>query len=214
MTPTIESPKRKIELFLIDLFTVCKNCKSCQLGSQPAKSTSGIAIEYDPHVFSNGNYSKIFVVGQNPGMTEVMENEPFVGEAGAMFDMELKANGISRLDFYITNAVKCYTQANSKPTADSISLCSYILHAELAAIKPVLIVTLGEVAFGVFSDRNYSESLGKISLSTKSVPGGPYRIYPVYHPSPKSLADLARMGKFKSQIKRLAAIVLAGKAGR
>lgn len=213
MTPMIEGPKRKIELFLLDLFTAFRKCKSCPLGSQPA-TTTGVVIEHDPHVFSNVNYSKIFIVGQNPGMTEVMENEPFVGESGAMFDMELKVNGISRLDFYITNAVKCFTQGNSKPTPNSISMCSYILHAELAAVKPVLIVTLGEVAFSVFSDQNYSDSLGKISLSTKSVPGGPYRIYPIYHPSPKSLADLTRMGKFKSQIKRLAAIVRAGKTGR
>ena len=210
MTSTIDSPKRKTELFLIDLFLVCRKCQSCKLGSQPAR-TSGVNIEYDPHVFSNKNYSKIFVVGQNPGMTEVVESEPFVGEAGALFDMELKANGISRLDFYITNAVKCYTLANERPTAESVSSCSFILHAELAAIKPALIVTLGEMAFKVFSTLEYSSSLGTICTSDRDLPSGPFKLFPIYHPSPKNLADSTRMVKFKTQIRKLAGIVKAAR---
>jgi len=58
--------------------------------------------------------AKIMVVGQNPGVQEVIEGIPFVGPSGKFFDVAMeKVLGIRRCDMYVTNTVKCLCH-NSK----------------------------------------------------------------------------------------------------
>jgi uracil-DNA glycosylase len=93
------------------------------------------------------------VVGEQPGNGEDTEGTPFVGPAGQLLDESLEAAGIDRSTLYVTNAVKHFKwkaagkrRLHQKPTAAESSACRPWLLAELAAIRPRLVVCLGATA--------------------------------------------------------------------
>jgi uracil-DNA glycosylase family 4 len=188
---------------LLALKTACGSCVMCELG---LKKASRDGKEMNPHVFSSMNYSRIIVVGQNPGWNEVLVGSPFVGEAGKTFDCEIAKHGLSRQDFYICNAVRCFTQYNTRPSPSHLDRCEPFLHMEINLIKPLLVVVLGAVAFERFCPTSvFSESLKKIVISPKyKVP-----VFAIYHPSALNLEDSARRVAFEDQIRIMCALVKA-----
>ena len=174
----------------------------CELGR--ANACKGDTCR-DPHVLSNMNAaSRFVVVGQGPGWEELKVGMPFVGQSGSNFDAELIKNGANRLQFYITNTIKCFVQGNAKPTATQVKRCKPFLEMELTIIKPKLVVTLGASAFGVLCPNiNYQYSLGKISISEEF----DIKVFAVLHPSPLNLADKSRRMEFGRQIAILAKLV-------
>jgi len=190
--------------FLSTLSTACRLCQNCELGIKEAERTIGeVIIARDPHVFSNMAYSSRFlVVGQNPGWEELEKGEPFVGAAGRNFNKALERNGMSRSDFYISNAVKCFTPNNTKPTRRQQEKCSTWLQIEINTIKPIFVITLGASAFDVLCpDLKYSSSLGTI---VKSDEFG-VKIFPIYHPSPLNAENLP---EFNHQIDVLCELII------
>ena len=92
-------------------------------------------------------------VGEQPGNQEDMEGKPFVGPAGKLLDEALIAAGIDRKEVYVTNAVKHFKweprgkrRIHQKPNAKEIAACRPWLEAEIAALKPEIIVCLGATA--------------------------------------------------------------------
>src|SRR5262249_5688938 len=58
-------------------------------------------------VFGEGPLdASIMFVGEQPGDQEDLAGRPFVGPAGALFDLALEKAGIDRSGIYVTNAVK------------------------------------------------------------------------------------------------------------
>jgi len=93
------------------------------------------------------------LVGEQPGDVEDREGEPFVGPAGRLLDNALEAAGIERRDVYLTNAVKHFRhevrgkrRIHQKPAVEHIEACHPWLEAELAVVKPEVVVCLGSVA--------------------------------------------------------------------
>ncbi len=95
----------------------------------------------------------IVLVGEQPGDHEDRVGKPFVGPAGRLLDRALAAAGIERSACYVTNAVKHFKweprgkrRLHATPNAREIAACRPWLEAELAAIRPGLIVCLGATA--------------------------------------------------------------------
>jgi uracil-DNA glycosylase family protein len=94
-----------------------------------------------------------FFIGEQPGDQEDLAGRPFVGPAGKVFDEALAAADISREEVYVTNTVKHFKweargkrRIHQKPNAGEIRACRPWLEAELAIVKPQVIVCLGATA--------------------------------------------------------------------
>jgi len=93
------------------------------------------------------------LIGEQPGNEEDKEGRPFVGPAGRLLDRLLLEAGIDRKKVYVTNAVKHFKweprgkrRIHKKPSASEIAACRPWLDAEIAEIKPSVIVCLGATA--------------------------------------------------------------------
>jgi uracil-DNA glycosylase family 4 len=99
-------------------------------------------------VFGEGNPSAVLVfVGEGPGSEEDKQGRPFVGAAGQLLtDIIVKGMKLAREDVYICNIVKCRPPSNRNPEPDEIGACEPFLIKQLEAIKPKVIVALGNIA--------------------------------------------------------------------
>lgn len=196
--------ERKLRM-LRPLKDTCWACSMCELGQQ---SASRDYMDRDPHCFSNMNPTSFMIVGQNPGWNELAEGTPFVGAAGANFDTELSRHGLSRLDFYICNAVRCWTKNNAKPTDRQRRRCEPFLAMEIGLLKPELVVALGATAFESLCEGvPFADGLGKIVRSVRyGVP-----VFGVYHPSPRNLEQVGRKEAYHHQMRLLCGMVRAMK---
>jgi DNA polymerase len=98
-------------------------------------------------VFGVGNPSAaLLFVGEGPGADEDAQGEPFVGRAGQLLTRMIEAMGFSRAEVYIANVVKCRPPGNRDPEPDEIEACEPFLKAQIAAIRPRVIVALGRFA--------------------------------------------------------------------
>ena len=92
-------------------------------------------------------------VGEQPGDREDREGVPFTGPAGALFDRALDEAGIDRGAVYVTNVVKHFRfeergkrRIHQRPDARHIAACRPWLEAELAIVRPQVLVCLGATA--------------------------------------------------------------------
>ncbi|MGE5272117.1 MAG: UdgX family uracil-DNA binding protein [Thiohalocapsa sp.] len=105
-------------------------------------------------VFGEGpDKATIMFVGEQPGDAEDLAGHPFVGPAGKMLDRCIKEAGLDRSRTYVTNAVKHFKwvprgvrRIHSKPSSMEIAACFPWLEAEIAAVKPKIVVALGATA--------------------------------------------------------------------
>ncbi len=98
-------------------------------------------------VFGVGNPSpELMFVGEGPGADEDVQGEPFVGRAGQLLTKMIEAMGFSRAEVYIANVVKCRPPGNRDPEPDEIEACEPFLKAQIAALRPRVVVALGRFA--------------------------------------------------------------------
>jgi len=105
-------------------------------------------------VFGEGpEHARVMFVGEQPGDSEDLAGHPFVGPAGKLLDRCMKEAGIDRARAYVTNAVKHFKwvprgprRIHSKPSSMEIAACFPWLEAEIAAVKPRVVVALGATA--------------------------------------------------------------------
>jgi len=189
-------------VMLRPLRDMCKDCTMCRLGMRQP-TIRGEQVK-DHRVFSNMLPSRVMIIGQNPGYDECHEDLPFVGEAGKTFNKAVRAHGVKRNSFYITNTVKCATSSNEKPALDESDACEPYLRMEIRIMRPKLVVTLGAVAFErLCPGQRYSDRRGRISRS--DVYG--VKVFAIHHPSPRNLEDEQRKKDFYRQIELLCGIV-------
>lgn len=115
---------------------VVEACERCpELVDSRSRIVNGVGPEEAALLF----------VGEGPGEQEDAEGEPFVGRSGGILDEVLRDHGLARADVRITNAVKCRPPGNRDPTGEELANCRGYLEAEIAAVDPAVIVTLGKV---------------------------------------------------------------------
>lgn len=123
--------------------------------------------------------ASVFVIGEAPGRDEDASGRPFAGAAGKILDKVLQAAGLPRGETYITNVVKCRPPANRAPKADEIGSCRPYLLAQIEAVRPKIIITLGATALRGVLGRGvqFKEARGT-TIEFGGVP-----LLPTYHPA-------------------------------
>ena len=95
----------------------------------------------------------LMIVGEQPGDQEDLTGKPFVGPAGQLFDRVAQSAGLQRSEAFVTNAVKHFKftprgkrRLHQRPNSGEIDHCRWWLDAELALVKPKLVLALGATA--------------------------------------------------------------------
>ena len=94
--------------------------------------------------------SGVLIVGDSPWKDEIRLGKPFAGAAGSYLDRLIRMIGRARVDFTITNTMCCkpprlgFTDADESGPA--IAQCGPYLDDTVAAMKPKVIIPLGNVA--------------------------------------------------------------------
>jgi uracil-DNA glycosylase family protein len=128
------------------------DCKACDLWKTGTQT-----------VFGEGTRNaEIVFVGEQPGDKEDLAGKPFVGPAGRVLDEALEAAGIDRKLAYVTNAVKHFKweprgkrRIHAKPNWAELTACRPWLDAELAVVKPKVLVALGATAAQALLGRQF-----------------------------------------------------------
>jgi uracil-DNA glycosylase len=105
-------------------------------------------------VFGAGNArAAVLFVGEQPGNDEDLAGKPFVGPAGRLLDRALDEAGIDRGATWVTNVVKHFNweprgkrRIHKKPNVQEITACRPWLDAEIALVRPRVVVCLGATA--------------------------------------------------------------------
>lgn len=128
---------------LRSLREAAEHCRGCELYKNATQT-----------VFGEGRRAAhVIMIGEVPGDEEDKRGEPFVGPAGALLRGAMDDAGLLLDDVYLTNAVKHFRweqkgryRLHRKPTWSQVKACRPWLEAELAVIKPQIVVCLGATA--------------------------------------------------------------------
>ena len=125
------------------LHEAAEKCQGCDLYLRATQVVFGVGTKR----------AVMMLVGEQPGDKEDLEGKPFVGPAGAMLTRALGDAGIEPATVYVTNAVKHFSweprgkrRIHKKPRASEIRACRPWLEAEIASVRPRVIVALGATA--------------------------------------------------------------------
>ncbi len=131
------------------------DCQACDLWERGTQT-----------VFGEGSkQSRVMFVGEQPGDQEDQTGRPFVGPAGKVLDRALESAGIDRSLAYVTNVVKHFKweprgkrRIHSKPNQAEIIACRPWLEAEIALVRPRVLVYLGATAAQALLGRQFRVS--------------------------------------------------------
>ena len=128
---------------LTSLRDAAAGCTACHLYKRGTQTVFGEGARKAAAMF----------VGEQPGNEEDLTGHPFVGPAGRLLDKALQEAGIDRKQTYVTNVVKHFKweprgkkRIHAKPDALEIFACRPWLEAEIAVVKPEVLVCLGATA--------------------------------------------------------------------
>lgn len=122
--------------------------------------------------------AEIMFIGEAPGYHEDQQGKPFIGAAGQFLNELLASIGLDRSKVFICNVVKCRPPNNRDPQPDEIGACDPFLRAQIDAIQPKVIVTLGRFSMAKFFP---GETISKIHGQPRQRDGISY--IPLYHPA-------------------------------
>ncbi len=151
-------------------------------------------------VFGMGNpNADLMFVGEGPGAEEDLQGLPFVGRSGRLLDrLILEEMGLTRADFYVTNAVKCRPPGNRDPRPEEIAACRPYLERQLDLIEPTVVVTLGNFASKLLLATN----LGITRLRGHSYPYRRGVLIPTVHPSYVLRGGTGAMAQLRADLVR------------
>ena len=137
---------------IADLRVTATHCTACALYRDATQTVFGEGLEG----------AIVMLIGEQPGDAEDLAGHPFVGPAGKLLNRCLAEVGIDRARTYITNVVKHFKwvprgtrRIHSKPGSVEIEACFPWLEAEIAAVKPQIIVALGATAAQALFGRTF-----------------------------------------------------------
>jgi uracil-DNA glycosylase len=176
-------------------------CKACPLWATGTQT-----------VFGEGSpKAEVMFVGEQPGDQEDKAGKPFVGPAGRLLDQAMEQAGIGRSLAYVTNVVKHFKwkargkrRIHQKPNSSEITACFPWLEAELAVVKPRVLVCLGATAAQALLGRQFRVTRHRGEpLQSELAP----IVIATVHPSSILRADDrdAELVRFVSDLKNVAA---------
>jgi uracil-DNA glycosylase len=117
-----------------------QRCQACDLHIGARQSVPGTG---DPH-------AEVMLIGEAPSAFDDRSGRPFSGPTGVFLDELLALAGMRREQVFLTNIVKHRPLAGRELTAQEIGACAPFLTRQIAAVNPILIVTLGRYALAHF----------------------------------------------------------------
>ncbi len=153
-------------------------CRRCPLWEHATRGVCG----------AGAADARVMVVGEQPGDEEDLQGKPFVGPAGRLLGRALDAAHVDRERIYVTNAVKHFSweprgkrRIHKTPGQRAIEACRTWLEAEVAHVRPDVILALGSTALqSLLAARlKVGEARGRDDLRH---PGGA-RVVPTWHPA-------------------------------
>jgi uracil-DNA glycosylase family 4 len=115
-------------------------CTKCTLHELRKKSVPG----------DGPAHAEIMFIGEGPGFHENEQGHPFVGASGKFLDQLLSQANLTREEVFIANVVKCRPPGNRDPLPEELAACDTYLEAQIQAINPSMIVTLGRISMSKF----------------------------------------------------------------
>lgn len=162
-------------------------CAKCALHESRKKSVPG----------DGPATAEIMFIGEGPGFHENEQGHPFVGASGKFLDQLLAQADVTRGEVFIANVVKCRPPGNRDPLPEELAACDVYLEAQIKAINPSIIVTLGRFSMNKFiPDVKISAVHGQM----KKI--GERYVIPMFHPAaalhqpqlkPSILGDFAKL---------------------
>jgi len=156
------------EEILKEVAAEVSTCARCDLCKSRTRAVPG---EGNPQ-------AKILFIGEGPGFHEDKQGRPFVGPSGQLLQELLKSINLKREDVFITNVVKCRPPDNRDPLPAEIDACNDYLDRQIAAIQPLVIVTLGRHSMAKFFS---GEKISAIHGRPRKKDG--YICIPMFHPA-------------------------------
>lgn len=144
-------------------------CQRCKLSGGRTQIVFGVGSPLAELVF----------VGEAPGAEEDRQGIPFVGAAGQLLTKMIEAMKFRRDDVYICNVAKCRPPNNRNPEPDEIEACEPFLKAQLAALRPKVIVALGK--FAAQTLLREATPITRLRGQWRSYEGVP--LMPTFHPA-------------------------------
>lgn len=143
-------------------------------------------------ILSLARRPRVMLVGQAPGQVEKVDQRSFAGRAGKTLFKWLAVAGIpedqAREHIYIAAITRCYPgpsrsgRGDRVPSPEEQRSCGKWLDAELALIRPLVVIPVGRLAIDRF--------LGKLPLEraigkehTVDILGNATSVVPLPHPS-------------------------------
>ena len=128
---------------LDELRALAAGCTNCDLYRNATQTVFGEGVAG----------SQLMLVGEQPGDTEDLAGEPFIGPAGQLLDRALAAAEIERQTVYVTNTVKHFKweprgkrRIHQKPNAEEVAACRPWLEREVEVVAPEVLACLGATA--------------------------------------------------------------------
>ncbi len=183
-----------------------RSCRACPLWKNAIQTVFG----------EGGSRAKVVFVGEQPGKDEDQVGRPFVGPAGKLLDKALVAAGIDRTEVYVTNVVKHFKwEAKGKqhihktPNTAEITACRPWLQAELAVLKPTVLVCLGATAAQALFGKDFRVSRQRGQFQDS--PLAPFAVATV-HPSsilraPDDETRHRELERFIADLKHIAQVI-------
>jgi len=167
----------------------CRACTRCV--------RDGIIPEAAP-VFSGEWGASFYLVGQAPGPTERESRRPFSGRAGRELDRwMLRAGFESAEEFrrftYIAALMRCFPGrrpgggGDVPPPPAGIANCAEWMEAELAMLRPKVVILVGQMAITRFLGAGrLEERVGRVWTKASPLGGEELSYVPLPHPSGQS----------------------------
>ncbi|QDV34872.1 uracil-DNA glycosylase family protein [Tautonia plasticadhaerens] len=139
-------------------------CRIC------ASSVQGLL---KPASMKRGEAGKVMIVGKGPGRTEVQEGKAFSGPAGKKLEQWLSRcvpnPGEVRAGIYFTSVTKCLSPDPSFPIL--AKNCWKFLDRQIDAVRPALIISLGQEAYEALqvTDDSYAHAVCRLYDSSESM---------------------------------------------
>ncbi|MGM0604098.1 MAG: uracil-DNA glycosylase [Halobacteriota archaeon] len=127
--------------------------------------------------------AELLFVGEGPGGQEDETGEPFVGRSGTVLTEAIAAAGLLREEVRITNCVRCRPPNNRDPTTQELTNCRAYLDAEIDAVDPTVIVTLGKVPSQHLLGRSVAVTSAVGSIEDVRIGGVSRRVLISVHPA-------------------------------
>ena len=122
-----------------ELARVAQRIAACQACGLHATRTKTVPGQGHPR-------PEVMFVGEAPGADEDQQGLAFVGRAGQLLTKMIAAMGFSREEVFIANINKCRPPNNRPPMPEEMETCLPYLKAQIAILRPRVIVALGATA--------------------------------------------------------------------